>query len=165
MVNLITTIKQIQDDMCDHWKEKFIREFLDKLEFLKTYGFEMHKKEISIYGIVIEYKNDNYTISIDTDQFELGSMLGEGYYSFGISKKHTIFEGLRGIYYAKGFGIDDLKYDSIKLLTNLQPYLNEKNYSVVIDLTVDYIKKYFLPIIKDNKWFDDSFKSSRNSRF
>lgn len=165
MVNLITTIKQIQDDMCDHWKEKFILEFIDKLEFLKTYGFEIHKKEISIYGIVIEYKNDCYTISIDTDQFELRSMLGEGYYSFSISKKSTFFEDIKGIFYGKGFGIDDLKYDSIKLLTDLQPYLNEKNYSLVIDLTVEYIKKYFIPIIKDNKWFDDSFKSLGDSRF
>ena len=150
--------------MSNLWREQFVREVLDKLDFLKPYGFIVHEINKDKYGITIEYKNDNYEICIKTDYYELGTTLGDGY-SFSISKKTTFFEDIKGIFYGKGFGIDDLKYDSIKLLTNLQPYLNEKNYSVVIDLTVDYIKKYFLPIIKDNKWFDDSFKSSRNSRF
>lgn len=145
------------------WREKIVQEFLDKLDFLKSYGFEVHEKSISSFGITIEYINDNYSIEISTDFFN-GTSLGEGY-SFGISKKSTFFEKKKGIFYGKGFGIYDLKYDSIKLLTDLQPYLNEKNYSLVIDLTVEYIKKYFLPIIKDNKWFDDSFKPSRDSRF
>jgi|GEM_PF-3425947 len=85
--------------MSKEWEEKIVQELLDKLDFLKSYGFEVHEKSISSFGITIKYINDNYKIRFSTDYFN-GTSLGEGY-SFGISKKSTFFEDIKGIFYVK----------------------------------------------------------------
>jgi len=126
---------------------------LKEFNFLLDEGYE---QEVELYGtgICVIYKSKKVTIHIVKDMKD-GAIFGDDYYIAFSRESPSIFNFNRDRYF---YYLNSITLKNIVPNTQIPDWVNNKNYKKIYSTLASIIQKYFIQVVRGEKWVDDIIK-------